>query len=165
VGTRVVSMPSVEWSEEQSAEYRESVLPTSVKAVWRSRPVPASSGTGTSATADASSPWHVVGVVPDPSVLRAETAYGKESWEGDDEQPPHLAARRVTAGEAVRTMTTADVRTAVGPPWPADDGTGGRGGRIFVGTGPHPVQDTTATAAETRQPAWLTDRPKGVDEE
>ncbi len=32
VGTRVVSMPSVEWFEEQSAEYRESVLPTSVKA-------------------------------------------------------------------------------------------------------------------------------------
>jgi transketolase len=32
VGTRVVSMPSVEWFEEQSAEYRESVLPPSVKA-------------------------------------------------------------------------------------------------------------------------------------
>ncbi|MFJ8934095.1 transketolase [Streptomyces sp. NPDC102365] len=32
VGTRVVSMPSVEWFEEQSAEYRESVLPTAVKA-------------------------------------------------------------------------------------------------------------------------------------
>ncbi|MEV2198049.1 transketolase [Streptomyces phaeochromogenes] len=32
VGTRVVSMPSVEWFEEQSAEYRESVLPMSVKA-------------------------------------------------------------------------------------------------------------------------------------
>ncbi|WP_369250494.1 transketolase [Streptomyces sp. R41] len=32
VGTRVVSMPSVEWFEEQSAEYRESVLPPSVRA-------------------------------------------------------------------------------------------------------------------------------------
>ncbi|MEU6033440.1 transketolase [Streptomyces tauricus] len=32
VGTRVVSMPSVEWFEEQSAEYRERVLPTAVKA-------------------------------------------------------------------------------------------------------------------------------------
>jgi len=32
VGTRVVSMPSVEWFEEQSAEYRASVLPPSVKA-------------------------------------------------------------------------------------------------------------------------------------
>ncbi|GAA3052644.1 transketolase [Streptomyces glomeratus] len=32
VGTRVVSMPSVEWFEEQSAEYREHVLPPSVKA-------------------------------------------------------------------------------------------------------------------------------------
>ncbi|MFD8736169.1 transketolase [Streptomyces sp. NPDC059618] len=32
VGTRVVSMPSVEWFEEQSAEYRDSVLPPSVKA-------------------------------------------------------------------------------------------------------------------------------------
>ncbi|PSM39824.1 transketolase [Streptomyces dioscori] len=32
LGTRVVSMPSVEWFEEQSAEYRESVLPTAVKA-------------------------------------------------------------------------------------------------------------------------------------
>ncbi|WP_151481205.1 transketolase [Streptomyces albicerus] len=32
VGTRVVSMPSVEWFEEQPAEYRESVLPASVKA-------------------------------------------------------------------------------------------------------------------------------------
>ncbi|MGQ4515910.1 transketolase [Streptomyces sp. DW26H14] len=32
VPTRVVSMPSVEWFEEQSREYRESVLPPSVKA-------------------------------------------------------------------------------------------------------------------------------------
>ncbi|MFD4554480.1 transketolase [Streptomyces sp. NPDC058469] len=32
VGTRVVSMPSVEWFEEQSREYRDSVLPPSVKA-------------------------------------------------------------------------------------------------------------------------------------
>ncbi|WP_339132529.1 transketolase [Streptomyces sp. f51] len=32
VGTRVVSMPSVEWFEEQSPEYRDSVLPPSVKA-------------------------------------------------------------------------------------------------------------------------------------
>ncbi|MDQ1024504.1 transketolase [Streptomyces umbrinus] len=32
VGTRVVSMPSVEWFEEQTPEYRASVLPPSVKA-------------------------------------------------------------------------------------------------------------------------------------
>ncbi|MGW7418989.1 transketolase [Streptomyces sp. NPDC054813] len=32
VGTRVVSMPSVEWFEEQPREYRESVLPPAVKA-------------------------------------------------------------------------------------------------------------------------------------
>ncbi|MFE7842395.1 transketolase [Streptomyces sp. NPDC057474] len=32
VGTRVVSMPSVEWFEEQPREYRENVLPPSVKA-------------------------------------------------------------------------------------------------------------------------------------
>lgn len=32
IGVRVVSMPSVEWFEEQSAEYRESVLPKAVKA-------------------------------------------------------------------------------------------------------------------------------------
>ncbi|MFD5572870.1 transketolase [Streptomyces cadmiisoli] len=32
IGARVVSMPSVEWFEEQSPEYRDSVLPPSVKA-------------------------------------------------------------------------------------------------------------------------------------
>ncbi|MER5514118.1 transketolase [Streptomyces sp. NPDC002763] len=32
IGTRVVSMPSVEWFEEQPGEYRESVLPPAVKA-------------------------------------------------------------------------------------------------------------------------------------
>ncbi|HEY8983761.1 MAG TPA: transketolase [Streptomyces sp.] len=32
IGARVVSMPSVEWFEEQSPQYRESVLPSSVKA-------------------------------------------------------------------------------------------------------------------------------------
>ncbi|MFF1545661.1 transketolase [Streptomyces sp. NPDC058291] len=32
IGTRVVSMPSVEWFEEQSREYRDSVLPPAVKA-------------------------------------------------------------------------------------------------------------------------------------
>jgi transketolase len=32
INARVVSAPCLEWFEEQSAEYRESVLPTSVKA-------------------------------------------------------------------------------------------------------------------------------------
>ena len=32
IPTRVVSMPSVEWFEEQDQEYRESVLPPSVRA-------------------------------------------------------------------------------------------------------------------------------------
>jgi transketolase len=32
IGTRVVSMPSVEWFEEQPREYRERVLPPAVKA-------------------------------------------------------------------------------------------------------------------------------------
>lgn len=32
IGTRVVSMPSVEWFEEQSQDYKDSVLPSSVKA-------------------------------------------------------------------------------------------------------------------------------------
>ena len=49
IKARVVSMVSMEWFEEQDAEYKESVLPASVKAASPSRPVWPCRGTSTSA--------------------------------------------------------------------------------------------------------------------
>ncbi len=49
IKARVVSVPCVEWFEEQDAEYKEAVLPAAVKARAPSRPALPCRGTSTSA--------------------------------------------------------------------------------------------------------------------
>ena len=98
---------------------------------------------------------NVVGVTTNPSIFQAAIGSG----EGYEEQLTDLAVRGVTVDEAVRMMTTADVRAAADVLRPVYDATGGRDGRVSIEVDPRLAHDTTATIAEAKQLAWLVDRP------
>ncbi|WP_155055926.1 transaldolase [Streptomyces blattellae] len=98
---------------------------------------------------------HVVGVTTNPSIFQAAIGSG----EGYEEQLADLAARGVTVDEAVRMMTTADVRAAADILRPVYDATGGRDGRVSIEVDPRLAHRTEATVAEAKQLAWLVDRP------
>ena len=98
---------------------------------------------------------HVVGVTTNPSIFQAAIGSG----EGYEEQLADLAVRGVTVEEAVRMMTTADVRAAADVLRPVYDATGGRDGRVSIEVDPRLAHDTKATIAEAKQLAWLVDRP------
>ncbi|MFD3503578.1 transaldolase [Streptomyces sp. NPDC058676] len=243
IGTRVVSMPSVEWFEEQPREYRESVLPPSVRArvaveagiglTWHKYVGDAgrivslehfgasadgkvlfrefgftADNVATAARDALSAPngdrdskahqageeasmtgdplerlsdegvaiWlddlsrrritsgdlaelikrkHVVGVTTNPTIF--EQAVGR----GDDyaDQIRELALRGVTVAEAVRMITTADVREAADILRPVFDATGGRDGWVSIEVDPRLAHGTAATVAEAKQLAWLVERP------
>ncbi|MEU3851611.1 transaldolase [Streptomyces sp. NPDC029554] len=97
----------------------------------------------------------VVGVTTNPSIFQAAIGSG----EGYEEQLADLAVRGVTVDEAVRMMTTADVRAAADVLRPVYEATGGRDGRVSIEVDPRLAHDTAATVAEARQLAWLVDRP------
>ncbi|MFF3906924.1 transaldolase [Streptomyces sp. NPDC001848] len=98
---------------------------------------------------------HVVGVTTNPSIFQAAIGSG----EGYEEQLADLAVRGVTVEEAVRMMTTADVRAAADILRPVYDATDGRDGRVSIEVDPRLAHNTAATIAEARQLAWLVDRP------
>ncbi|MHB9854863.1 transaldolase [Streptomyces krungchingensis] len=98
---------------------------------------------------------HVVGVTTNPSIFQAAIGSG----EGYEEQLADLAERGVTVDEAVRMMTTADVRAAADILRPVYDATGGRDGRVSIEVDPRLAHRTAATIAEAKQLAWLVDRP------
>jgi transaldolase len=98
---------------------------------------------------------NVVGVTTNPSIFQAAIGSG----EGYEEQLTELALRGVTVDEAVRMMTTADVRDAADVLRPVFDATGGRDGRVSIEVDPRLAHRTAATVAEAKQLAWLVDRP------
>ncbi|MGK5627374.1 transaldolase [Streptomyces sp. URMC 123] len=98
---------------------------------------------------------HVVGVTTNPSIFQKAISEGH----GYDQQLTDLAARRVTVEEAIRMITTADVRDAADVLRPVFDATGGRDGRVSIEVDPRLAHDTRATVAEAKQLAWLVDRP------
>ncbi|MFJ5916276.1 transaldolase [Streptomyces ardesiacus] len=114
---------------------------------------------------------NVVGVTTNPSIFQAaigSTAWGSTRSSADgsggeyEEQLADLATRGVTADEAVRMMTTADVRAAADVLRGVYDATGGRDGRVSIEVDPRLAHDTRATVAEAKQLAWLVDRPNAM---
>ncbi|WP_405975039.1 transaldolase [Streptomyces sp. NBC_00988] len=97
---------------------------------------------------------NVVGVTTNPSIFQAAIGSG----EGYEEQLADLAVRAVTVEEAVRMMTTADVRAAADILRPVYDATGGRDGRVSIEVDPRLAHNTAATIAEAKQLSWLVDR-------
>jgi transaldolase len=75
------------------------------------------------------------------------------------DQVSDLAARGVDVGEALRTLTTFDVRWACDVLRPVYDATDGVDGRVSIEVDPRLAHDTQATIAEARALWWLVDRP------
>lgn len=98
---------------------------------------------------------YVVGVTTNPAIFQKAITSGT----GYEEQIADLATRGVTVDEAVRMMTTADVRAAADILRPVHDRTGGREGWVSIEVDPRFADNTEATVAEARQLAWLVDRP------
>ncbi|MGW4439896.1 transaldolase [Streptomyces sp. NPDC004596] len=97
----------------------------------------------------------VVGVTTNPSIFQAAIGSG----EGYEEQLTDLAVRGVTVEEAVRMMTTADVRAAADILHGVYTASDGRDGRVSIEVDPRLAHRTEATVAEAKQLAWLVDRP------
>ncbi|MGW0581314.1 transaldolase [Streptomyces sp. NPDC002920] len=98
---------------------------------------------------------NIVGVTTNPSIFQAAIGSG----EGYEEQLAELAVRGVTVDEAVRMLTTADVRTAADILDSVYRTSNGVDGRVSIEVDPRLAHDTTATIAEAKQLAWLVDRP------
>ncbi|WP_042413869.1 transaldolase [Streptacidiphilus anmyonensis] len=98
---------------------------------------------------------HVVGVTTNPSIFQKAIGSG----DGYEAQLADLAVRGVTVDEAVRMMTSADVRDAADVLRPVYDASNGRDGRVSIEVDPRLAHETAPTIAEAKQLWWLVDRP------
>lgn len=98
---------------------------------------------------------HVVGVTTNPTIFQ------KSISESDlyDRQLRDLAVRGVDVDEALRMVTTFDVRWACDVLRPLYDASDGVDGRVSIEVDPRLAHDTERTIAEARQLWWLVDRP------
>ena len=98
---------------------------------------------------------HVVGVTTNPTIFQKAIS---ES-ELYDRQLRDLAVRGVDVEEALRMVTSFDVRWACDVLRPVYDATGGSDGRVSIEVDPRLAHETERTIAEARQLWWLVDRP------
>jgi transaldolase len=98
---------------------------------------------------------HVVGVTTNPTIFQKAIS---ES-ELYDRQLRDLAVRGVDVEEAVRMVTTFDVRWACDVLRPVFEASGGSDGRVSIEVDPRLAHETERTVAEARQLWWLVDRP------
>ncbi len=99
---------------------------------------------------------HVVGVTSNPTIFDKALSKGSAY----DEQIADLAARGVTVGEAVRMITTYDIRWACDVLRPVYDSTSGVDGRVSLEVDPRIArQNPIKTIAEARALWWMVDRP------
>jgi transaldolase len=98
---------------------------------------------------------HVVGVTTNPAIFQKAISGG----DGYERQLTELAVRGVTVEEAVRMITTADVRDACDVLHPVFEATGGLDGRVSIEVDPRLAHQTEPTVAEAKQLSWLVDRP------
>jgi len=109
---------------------------------------------------------HVTGVTTNPSIFAAAIA-SSSARDGDTSggggayagQLADLAGRGVSTGEALRALTTFDVRWACDVLRPAYEASGGIDGRVSIEVDPRLAHDTAATIAEARALWWMVDRP------
>jgi transaldolase len=105
--------------------------------------------------ADLAAHDHVVGVTTNPSIF-AKSITGGDAYQA---QLRDLATRGVSVPEALRALTTFDVRWACDVLRPAYDASAGQDGRVSIEVDPRLAHDTRATIAEARALWWLVDRP------
>jgi transaldolase len=97
---------------------------------------------------------HVVGVTSNPTI------FAKALSDADDyaQQVKDLAVRGVDVEEAVRAITTYDVRWACDVLRDVYDRTDGQDGRVSIEVDPRLAHRTDATIAEARALWWMVDR-------
>ena len=98
---------------------------------------------------------HVVGVTTNPSIFQKALSDGAAY----DDQVRDLAVRGVDIGEAVRALTTYDVRWACDILRPAYDASDTVDGRVSIEVDPRISADAAKTAAEAKALWWQVDRP------
>ncbi len=98
---------------------------------------------------------HVVGVTTNPSIFQKALSDGAAY----DDQVRDLALRGTDVGEAVRALTTYDVRWACDVLREVYDRTDGVDGRVSIEVDPRIAHDSDRTVAEAKALWWLVDRP------
>ena len=98
---------------------------------------------------------YVVGVTTNPTIFQKAIS-GSEIY---DEQIRDLARRQVDVGEALRAITTYDVRGGCDVMRPAYDASDGVDGRVSIEVDPRISGEAERTIAEARALWWLVDRP------
>jgi transaldolase len=98
---------------------------------------------------------HVVGVTTNPTIFQKAIS-GSEIY---DEQVRDLTRRGVDVGEALRAITTYDVRWGCDVLRPAYDASNTVDGRVSIEVDPRISGDGERTVAEARALWWLVDRP------
>jgi transaldolase len=98
---------------------------------------------------------HVVGVTSNPTIF----AKALEKGDSYTDQLRDLALRGVDLEEAVRALTTFDIRWACDVLLATFERTGGLDGRVSLEVDPRLARDEAKTVAEARALAWMVDRP------
>jgi len=97
----------------------------------------------------------VVGVTTNPTIFQKAIS-GSDIY---DEQIKQLALRGVDVGEALRAITTYDVRWACDALKPVYEASNSVDGRVSIEVDPRLAHETERTLAEARALWWLVDRP------
>jgi transaldolase len=97
----------------------------------------------------------LAGITTNPTIFQ-KAVTGSDLY---DDQLRDLAIRGVDIGEALRAITTYDVRWACDVLRPVYDATDGVDGRVSIEVDPRIAHDTAKTVAEARALWWLVDRP------
>ena len=98
---------------------------------------------------------HVSGVTTNPTIF-ARSIAGSDAY---SDQIRDLQVRQADPGQALRELTTFDVRWACDVLRPVYDATGGADGRVSIEVDPRIFRDPARTVAEARALWWLVDRP------
>lgn len=97
----------------------------------------------------------VVGVTTNPSIFDNAITGGSDEY---DQQIADAKARNLSVDEAIRTMTTFDVRWACDVLRGVYDSTKGYDGRVSIEVDPRMARETEATIAEASALHWTVDR-------
>jgi transaldolase len=122
-------------------------------AIWLDDMSRARLSTGT--LADLIRDKHVIGATTNPTIFQ-KALDGSAFY---DDQVTDLARRGVDVEEAVRMITTYDVRWACDVFAPVYEASNGIDGRVSIEVDPRLAHETEKTVAEARQLWWLVDRP------
>ena len=99
--------------------------------------------------------YHVRGVTSNPTIF----AHAVSKGNAYDDQLKDLALRGVSVEEALRMITTYDIRWACDILRPVYDASDGVDGRVSIEVDPRLALETEKTIAEAKQLWWLVDRP------